>query len=65
MSITYVPTELRRQVRAEAGRHCGYCLSAEMITDIPLEIEHIIPESLGGKTVRINQNELKVRKTCH
>jgi 5-methylcytosine-specific restriction endonuclease McrA len=54
MSITYIPAELRRQVRADAGRHCGYCLSAEMITGIPLEIEHTIPESLGGKTVREN-----------
>jgi len=54
MSISYIPAELRRQVRSDAGRRCGYCLSSEMITGIPLEIEHLIPESLGGKTVREN-----------
>ncbi|RKZ87545.1 MAG: HNH endonuclease [Candidatus Parabeggiatoa sp. nov. 1] len=54
MSKTYISTELRRQVRTDAGKRCGYCLSAEIITGIPLEIEHIIPESLGGLTVREN-----------
>jgi 5-methylcytosine-specific restriction endonuclease McrA len=54
MSITYIPVELRRQVRAEVGRCCGYCQSTEMITGIPLEVELMIPESLGGKTVREN-----------
>jgi hypothetical protein len=54
MSISYIPAELRRQVRSDAGRRCGYCLSSEMITGRPLEIEHLIPESLAGKTVREN-----------
>ncbi|MDM8559632.1 HNH endonuclease [Candidatus Parabeggiatoa sp. HSG14] len=54
MSITYIPVELRRQVRAEVGQRCGYCQSTEVITGIPLEVEHIIPESLGGKTVQEN-----------
>lgn len=51
---TYVPLELRRQVQADAGRHCGYCLSPEALTGIPLEIEHIIPLAAGGPTVREN-----------
>jgi hypothetical protein len=51
---SYVPVSLQQQIRADAGRRCGYCLSAETVTGIPLEIEHIIPESLGGLTVREN-----------
>ena len=51
---SYVPASLQQRVRADAGRRCGYCLSAETVTGIPLEIEHLIPESLGGLTVREN-----------
>jgi hypothetical protein len=54
MTPAYIPVELRRQVRADAGRHCGYCRSAELLTGMPLEIEHIIPEAAGGPTVREN-----------
>ncbi len=48
---TYIPADLRRQVRADAGRRCGYCLSSKMLMGIPLEIEHILPEVAGGLTV--------------
>lgn len=50
----YISAELRRQVREDAGERCGYCLSSEKLTGFPLEIEHIIPEALGGETVREN-----------
>jgi len=51
---TYIPVELRRQVQADASRRCGYCRSPEVLTGMPLEIEHIIPEAAGGLTVREN-----------
>ena len=51
---SYISVTLQQQVREDAGQRCGYCLSAEIITGIPLEIEHIIPESIGGSTVREN-----------
>lgn len=51
---SYVSVQLQQQVREDAGHRCGYCLSAETITGIPLEIEHIIPESVGGPTAREN-----------
>jgi len=54
MTPAYIPVELRRQVRADAGRRCGYCRSPEVLTGIPLDIEHIIPEAAGGPTVREN-----------
>ena len=50
MSRAYVPKALREQVALEARHRCGYCLTAEDIVGTPMEIEHIIPEVLGGQT---------------
>ena len=43
MSADYVPAALRRRVAAQAGGRRGYCRSAEVVTGMALEIEHIIP----------------------
>lgn len=66
----YISVELRRQVRTDAGRRCGYCRSSEMLTGMPLEIEHIIPQAAGGPTARENLwlachrcNEFKADRT--
>ncbi len=50
MSSAYIPRELHRRVAQDAGHRCGYCLSAEAVTGVPLTIEHLIPQSLGGQT---------------
>jgi len=50
MSSVYIPKELHHRVAEDAGHRCGYCLSPEAITGIPLTIEHLIPQSLGGAT---------------
>jgi hypothetical protein len=50
MSRTYISTELRARVAAQAGYRCGYCLTAEAVVGTPMEIDHLIPESLGGLT---------------
>lgn len=54
MSKTRVGRRLRDQVLADAGGRCGYCRSSEEITGSALEIEHLIPEALGGPTQRDN-----------
>jgi HNH endonuclease len=54
MSQSYVPKELRDRVAAQARYRCGYCLSAEAIVGTPMEIEHLIPEALGGLTEEQN-----------
>jgi 5-methylcytosine-specific restriction endonuclease McrA len=54
MSTTRVGQRLRAQVLVDAGGHCGYCRLSEEITGTPLEIEHIVPEALGGPTRRSN-----------
>lgn len=50
----YVPAELRRQVAADAGHRCGYCLSDELLTGVPLTVDHIVPTAKGGTTERDN-----------
>ena len=49
MSRAYVPRALRERVVLEARYRRGYCLTAEDIVGTPMEIEHIIPEVLGGQ----------------
>ncbi len=54
MSRSYIGPALRRQIDADARNRCGYCLTSARITGTSMEIDHIIPESLAGTTVREN-----------
>jgi hypothetical protein len=54
VSKTYIPSELRRQVRKDAGNRCGYCRISELVSATELVIDHIVPESAGGPTAREN-----------
>jgi hypothetical protein len=54
MSRTYIPKALRDKVAAQARHRCGYCLTAEVIVGTPMEVDHLIPEALGGSTVEEN-----------
>lgn len=54
MSVTHVSDALRERVATQARHRCGYCLSAEAILGMSLEIEHTIPESRGGLTIEEN-----------
>lgn len=54
MSRTYVSAELRRQVREDAEARCGYCHAPEAFLGMPLDIDHLTPEALGGDTIREN-----------
>jgi hypothetical protein len=50
MSRTHIPEALRRQVADQARHRCGYCLTAEAIVGTPMELDHLIPEAVGGLT---------------
>ena len=54
MSRTPVPRRLRERVARQAQNRCGYCLADERYFGTDFEIEHVLPESLGGKTVEDN-----------
>lgn len=45
-----IPLAVRQHVAAEARQRCGYCQTQELVIGMPLEIEHIIPEALGGSS---------------
>lgn len=50
----YVPVSLQREVRAQFAGCCAYCHTAEALTVVTFEIEHIRPRGLGGETVLEN-----------
>ncbi|HYG65487.1 MAG TPA: HNH endonuclease signature motif containing protein [Thermoanaerobaculia bacterium] len=54
MSRAYIPKALRDRVAAQAKHRCGYCLTPSRIVGALLEIEHLVPESLGGPTEEEN-----------
>jgi len=54
MSQTHIPRELRERIAAQACHRCGHCLTAEAIVGTPMEIDHLIPECLGGLTEESN-----------
>ncbi len=46
----HVPAALRELVSQQARHRCGYCLSSRELLGMPMTIEHIRPEALGGET---------------
>ena len=45
---------LRRRIREQARHRCGYCLRTEELAGERMTVEHIIPESRGGKSALRN-----------
>lgn len=45
MTLTH---EQRKLVFERSNYHCEYCKTPEKYSGLPLEIDHIIPQSLGG-----------------
>ncbi len=54
MSRSYIPKELRRKVAAQAHFRCGFCLTSEILIASQMDVEHIIPEAMGGQTIESN-----------
>ncbi len=54
MSKTYISKALRERVAVQAQHRCGYCLTQEAVVGTPMEIEHLLPEVLGGLTEEAN-----------
>src|SRR5258708_31084737 len=47
----YISVELQRRVREHFGNRGAYCRTAEGLTVVIFEFEHIVPRSAGGATV--------------
>lgn len=54
MSETRIPVALRREVIARARHRCEYCGISDDATLVSHEVDHIVAERHGGKTVREN-----------
>lgn len=54
MSTTYISKKLRERVAKQARHRCGYCLTQERLIGALLQIDHLIPEALGGLTKKDN-----------
>lgn len=54
MTSTFISKKLRADVAARAGHRCGYCLTSEQIVGLPMELDHLIPQALGGPTTEAN-----------
>lgn len=54
MRRSYISKTIRARVAAQARHRCGYCLTPASLIGMPLEIEHIFPESLGGTSEETN-----------
>ena len=54
MSRTFISPALRQTVSERAEHRCSYCQTAENITGSLFTVDHIVPESLGGRTTLDN-----------
>lgn len=70
MTPTHISADLRRQVTEDADHRCGYCLTDEALSGIPLTLDHLVPVAAGGPTTRDNLwlacrpcNEFKATQT--
>ena len=54
MTSAYIPNKLRERVAQQARYRCGYCLSSEQVVGLSMEIDHLIPQALGGPTLEEN-----------
>jgi len=54
MTSAYISRQLRERVAEQARYRCGYCLSSEQIVGLSMEVEHLIPQALGGPTIEEN-----------
>ena len=43
-----IPRQQRRRIAEEAQYRCGYCQTQEVVSGIPLTIEHLTPTAKGG-----------------
>ena len=51
---TYISAEIRRTVTKRAAGRCEYCRMRESDTFLGFQIDHVISEKHGGKTVESN-----------
>lgn len=54
MTRSYIPEALYELVARDAQFQCGYCRCPQQVLPYRLEVEHLLPSSLGGMQDRDN-----------
>jgi hypothetical protein len=54
MSRPFITKALREKVALAARDRCGYCLTPQSFTAMPIHIEHILPIAAGGLSTEDN-----------
>lgn len=54
MPRPHIPEVLRNTVAESAKYRCGYCLTSQEYTAMPMHIEHILPLATGGDSTESN-----------
>ena len=54
MARLRVSKALRQRITGQAGHRCGYCLTPQSFTAMPMHVEHIIPLAVGGSSTEDN-----------
>ncbi len=52
--MSKISQALRQRIAQQALSRCGYCLTQEMVSGIPLTLEHILPKAKGGEDIEDN-----------
>lgn len=54
MTLSRATRALYDRVAIQARHRCGYCLTREAVVGMPMEFDHLVPESLGGQSEEAN-----------
>lgn len=49
-----ISAALRQRIAQQATAQCGYCLTQEVVSGIPLTLEHLLPKAKGGEDIEDN-----------
>jgi hypothetical protein len=52
--MSSIPQATRERVAHQAVFRCGYCLTQECVSGVPLTLEHLIPRAKGGANTEEN-----------
>jgi hypothetical protein len=54
MTSPHISQKLRDQVSKQARHRCGYCLSAANVIGLAMQLDHLLPQALGGTSSEQN-----------
>lgn len=52
--MSTISATLRQRIVQQARARCGYCLTQEIVSGIPLTLEHLLPKAKGGGDLEEN-----------